>query len=92
MNPKSQKMVEVKNSQQYGSFCQNGMTAADRLYRDATDRLEKNFFQSMQDLHEGAKTGRPAISANSKWMSENSMMFNGIMKDFHARQAAFQQR
>ena len=49
-------------------------------------------------MHEGdtkqgnGATFQPAISQCSKWISENSNMFNGNLKDFHARQAAFLQK
>lgn len=38
------------------------------------------------------KTNKPQISSTSKWISEQSNMFNGNMKDFHARQEAYQQK
>ena len=60
-----------------------GLSAAERLYRDATDRLEKNFFNSMTENKGGQSQ---MISQTSKWITEQSNMFNGNLKDFHARQ------
>ena len=37
-------------------------------------------------------TYNPNISQTSKWISEQSNMFNGNLKDFHARQEAFLQK
>ena len=36
--------------------------------------------------------GRPSITHNSRWISENSQMFNGNLKDFHERRNAFLQK
>ena len=112
VNEKSKKIVQLKEEGGYRGMGQRhnsaayinnhapGLSAAERLYRDATDRLEKNFFQSIQETgnkgqyfdNNHAATFHPAISHSSKWISENSNMFNGNLKDFHARQAAFLQK
>ena len=36
--------------------------------------------------------GKPQISQKSQWISENSQMFNGNLKDFYERQNAFLQK
>jgi len=59
------------------------MSAAERLYRDANERLEKNFFNTMHP--ETTATYQPHISQSSKWIVENSNMYNGNLKDFHSR-------
>ena len=72
-----------------------GYSAAERLYRDATERLEKNFFNTMNDGY--AKVANrpntagynPHISQHSRAIAEGSTMFNGNLKDFHSRQTAF---
>ena len=61
--------------------------AHERLYRDATNRLENKFFNTINDGDH-----KPNISQKSGWISENSTMFNGNLKDFHARQEAFLQK
>ena len=77
-------MVEIKNGDMNNTYYSGNMATLpvqERLYRDATDRLERNFFNTMV---EGDK-GKPSISQQSKWISENSQMFNGNLKDFHDR-------
>lgn len=61
-----------------------GFSAAERLYRDATDRLEKNFFNT---LNEGKNTHFQSR------MSDNSAAYtNNHLKDFYERQNAFLQK
>lgn len=88
-------MVELKHSEgTIGTV--PGYSAAERLYRDATERLEKNFFNTMNDGYDRVANRpstaggyNPHISAQSKMISEHSTMFNGNLKDFHSRQTAF---
>jgi hypothetical protein len=61
VNEKSKKIVEVKSSdmnQTYYSGNLATLPVQERLYRDATDRLERNFFNTMAE-NEKAK---PQIS------------------------------
>lgn len=91
VNEKSKKIVEVKNNEMNNTYYSGSMAALpvqERLYRDATDRLERNFFNTMVEND----PQKPHISQQSKWISENSQMFNGHMKDFYERQNAFLQK
>ena len=111
VNEKSKKIVQFKqhdqslqknNSQAYISANNiPGLSVQERLYKDATDRLERNFFKTMhEDVNltprgnsmKNPKQFQPNISQSSKWISENSHMFNGNLKDFHERQNAFLQK
>lgn len=98
MNSKSRKIVEQKGIDNTGGFEPQGEDVVDRLYRDATTRLEKTFFNSMENDNPrfsaagGGTQYQPNISQSSKWISEQSNMFNGNLKDFHARQEAFLQK
>ena len=65
------------------SMCDQPPQAHERLYRDATNRIENKYFNTMNQFDE--KQFRPAISQKSNWMTDNSTMFNGNLKDFHAR-------
>lgn len=81
MCAKSKKIVELKSVNQTDYISASavpGMSAAERLYKDAQDRLEKQFFQTTNDF-------KPQISHGSKYMTENSNMFAGNLKDFHSR-------
>ena len=84
-------MIQVKHGDMNNTYYSGSMTTLpvkERLYRDATDRLERNFFNTMVENDKG----RPQISQQSKWISENSQMFNGNLKDFYERQNAFLQK
>ena len=74
-----------------------GLSVNERLYRDAADRVERNFFNTMNEEENFNSRSRQSlgggqINKNSQWISENSNMFNGNLKDFYSRQQAFLQK
>lgn len=85
VNERSKKMAELRASETLGpgmrrsnSFGPNRpstATVTDRLYRDATDRMEKNLFANEYMNH-----GRSTMTAQ---------VYNSSLKEFHERQAAF---
>lgn len=78
-------MVEMKD--ETISYREQPPQAHERLYRDATNRLENKFFNTMNDIGDNrmSNANKPSISQKSGWLTENSTMFNGNLKDFHAR-------
>jgi len=71
VNKKSQKIVELKqnDSMVSGMNRQNsvnfmakgnalGLSVTERLYQDATDRLERNYFSNENDINLGNQVGR----------------------------------
>jgi len=119
VNKKSQKIVELKQNDSIVSGVNRqssvnylakgngfGLSVTERLYQDATDRLERNYFSNENDINLGNQVGRssklmqnaygnqyqPHISHQSKFISEQSNMFNGNNKDFIERQNAFLQK
>jgi len=71
----------------------NGQQAvAERLYKDATDRLERNFFAQadeskiyVDNRNGGGPNHRPSMSQTSKQLSQSNQMFHGNLKNFHDR-------
>lgn len=65
----------------------NKLSVNDRLYKDATDRLERNFFAQGDDTQFGKH--KPNISQTSKSIINKNEMFQGNLKNFHDRQNEF---
>jgi hypothetical protein len=66
------------------------LSVNERLYRDAADRVERNFLNTMNEEENFNSKARPSLgggqmNGNSNWISENSNMFNGNLKDFYSR-------
>jgi hypothetical protein len=59
----------------------------ERLYKDANSRIEKNmnYHDSVNEQLNRDHPFHPQISTTSKYMSEQSNMFNGNYKDFYER-------
>ena len=56
VNEKSKKMVEVKQGDMNNTYYSGSMATLpvqERLYRDATDRLVRNFFNTMVENDKG---------------------------------------
>lgn len=72
---------------------ENKLSVNERLYKDATDRLERNFFAQGDAGQYGGQSAsarhRPSISQTSKQMAQGNQMFQGNLKNFHERQNEF---
>jgi hypothetical protein len=80
-------MAVIKNIQNEVA----SQSVVDRLYSDANDRIQKQMSHNVSVNEQMNKeySFHPHISKSSAYMSAQSEMFNGNMKDFYDRQEAF---
>ena len=69
----------------------NEAPVVERLYKDANDRIEKQMSHnvSVNEQLNREYSFHPQISKSSAYLSAQSDMFSGNMKEFHERQEAF---
>ena len=97
INTRSEKIAQYKQDSEI-----KNANVVDRLYNDASSRIERNMKsqmsirsvqnQSMMSGNNDAYTFHPAISDASKVLAEKNDLYQGDYKDFQTRQTEFIER